>query len=169
MRSNEISIGQVAVEKFLEIRKKIKAEQKKLVWTNGCFDLLHNGHIVYLRNAKKMGDYLIVGLNSDVSFRKWKNRPGPIHSAKHRASVLIALRSVDYVIIFDEPSPLLLLKKIGPDVYVKGDDYNLARINQKEREVIESCGGEIKFCSGISGMSTSNTIKRILQLYRDGR
>ncbi len=169
MQSKELSIGPINLEKFLEIRKKIQTEQKKLVWTNGCFDLLHNGHIVYLGNAKKLGDYLVVGLNSDKSFREWKNRPGPIHSAKHRASVLLALRSVDYVIIFNGPSPLLLLKKIGPDVYVKGDDYNLAGINQKERKVIESCGGKIKFCSGLSGMSTSNTIKRILHLYGDGR
>lgn len=150
---------------FMPIRQCLQKEGKRLVWTNGCFDLLHAGHVLYLQRARQLGDVLVVGLNSDRSFQQWKRRPGPIQTQIQRATVLLGLRSVDYVILFDEPSPLLLLQTIRPEVYVKGDDYSLDVIDQKERAVVESYGGKIAFCSGAPELSTSSIIQRILRLY----
>ena len=103
----------VDLENFLPTRKKIRSEKKILVWTNGCFDLLHSGHVVYLKNAKNYGDYLIVGINSDISFGLWKrNRPGPINSETDRISVLTALQVVDFVILFNDVWIRFLLLEI---------------------------------------------------------
>ena len=159
----------ISLQEFLPLRTQLRAAGRKLVWTNGCFDLLHAGHVAYLENAKKLGDVLLVGLNSAASFGKWKKQPGPINSDQHRAAVLLALRSVDFVILFDEPSPVVLLRAIRPEVYVKGDDYTLATIDPQERLAIESFGGQIAFCAGVPGVSTTGMIERILQLYSHGR
>jgi rfaE bifunctional protein nucleotidyltransferase chain/domain len=158
---------QVSLTDFLPIRKNLKNDGKKLVWTNGCFDLLHEGHVAYLQNARNLGDVLLVAINSDKSFNLWKNRKGPIHTQFQRSNVLLALRCVDYIIFFDKSSPLKLLKEIQPDIYVKGDDYTIETIDQNERAVVENCGGKIEFCSGVPGMSTSNIIRKILNLYKD--
>ncbi len=159
----------VTLTEFLPVRAALRADGKKLVWTNGCFDLLHAGHVAYLTNAKELGDVLLVGLNSAVSFSQWKKRPGPINSDQHRAAVLLVLQAVDYVILFDEPSPVALLRTLQPDVYVKGDDYTRATIDPEERRAIESYGGQIAFCAGVPGVSTSGLIERILQLYSHRR
>jgi len=168
MQENEIFGKLVTINDFIPIRKQIKLDNKTLVWTNGCFDILHSGHVVYLKNARSYGDYMIVGLNSDKSFRQWKSdRPGPINTEKDRISVLVALRVVDFVILFDDSSPLNLIRKIQPDFYIKGDDYTVDTIDQNERKVIESYGGAIKFCSGIPKLSTSIIISKILDLYKE--
>lgn len=153
----------VTLAEFLPLREDLKSSGKRLVWTNGCFDLLHIGHIVYLQNARSLGDALLVGLNSDRSYRKWKDPRGPVQPENERAQILLALRAVDYVLIFDDPSPLQILQTVQPDIYVKGDDYTLASIDQREREAVESFGGEIAFCSGIAGKSTSVIIADILR------
>lgn len=156
---------QVNLIEFLTIRDNIKKAGKKLVWTNGCFDLLHEGHVVYLNRARELGDVLLVAVNSDQSYKFWKNKPGPINTQNQRGKVLLALRSVDYVIFFDDISPLNLLKKIRPDIYVKGNDYTIETIDQKERAAVEQYGGKIQFCTGVLGISTSNLIKRIVTLH----
>ncbi len=144
----------------------MKESGEKLVWTNGCFDILHAGHVLYLQQAKSLGDVLLVGLNSDSSYRKLKNRPGPINSKEQRAAVLLGLNSVDYVIIFNEASAVKLLRGIQPDFYIKGDDYDIEKIDPEERRVVESYGGRIEFCSGLKGTSTTDIIRRILDRYR---
>ena len=156
----------LTLELFLPIRAEIRESGKKLVWTNGCFDILHAGHVLYLEQAKSLGDVLLVGLNSDSSYRKLKNRPGPINHQDERTAVLLGLSSVDYVILFDEASAAKLLAAIQPDFYVKGDDYDIKKIDPEERRVVENYGGRIEFCSGLKGASTTDIIRRILDLYR---
>ena len=155
----------VLLKKFMPIRIKMANDAKKLVWTNGCFDILHIGHVRYLQQAKSYGDYLIVGVNSDSSYKKWKRKPGPVIPQDQRALVLLALSSVDFVILFDEPSPVDLIREIKPEIYIKGDNYNLNMIDREERKALESYGGEIRFCPGRKRISTTGIIQRILRLY----
>ncbi len=131
---------------------------EKIVFTNGCFDILHVGHISCLREAKKLG-YLIVGLNSDNSVRKIKREP--INSEEDRKQILESLGFVDEVIIFDEKNPINLIKKIKPDVYIKGGDYTTDTINQDERKIIEGYGCQIKFTPMIKEKSTTKIINKI--------
>ena len=139
--------------------KKIKAERKKIVFTNGCFDLLHVGHIRYLSNAKKLGDFLIVGLNSDESVKILKGQNRPINKFEDRAMLLSALRSVDLVIMFEEQTPENLIKDIMPDVLVKGGDYDIKNIVGYQT-VIEN-GGQVKTLSFYDGYSSTNYINKI--------
>ena len=125
--------------------KKIKAERKKIVFTNGCFDLLHVGHIRYLSHAKKLGDFLIIGLNSDRSVKKLKGKDRPINSFEDRAILLSALNSVDLVIKFEEQTPENLIKDIVPDVLVKGGDYNIEDI--VGYQIVIKNGGQVKTLS----------------------
>ncbi|MBN1349478.1 D-glycero-beta-D-manno-heptose 1-phosphate adenylyltransferase [candidate division KSB1 bacterium] len=142
-----------------------KLAGKKVVWTNGCFDIMHVGHILYLEKAKAYGDLLIVGLNSDASIKLTKGPTRPIVEESQRAKLLSSLSCVDYIIIFSEKTPMKLLEILKPDVYVKGGDYTLDTINQEERRFIESYGGTIELMPGIDGMSTSALIKRILKAH----
>ena len=132
---------------------------KKIVFTNGCFDILHAGHVRYLTEAKKFGDILIVGLNSDASVKKLKGNSRPINSEQDRAEVLLGLKAVDEVVIFSEQTAENLISKIQPDIYVKGGDYNLE--NLPEAKIVQSYGGEVKFINLVEGRSTSNIIKKI--------
>ena len=132
---------------------------KKIVFTNGCFDILHAGHVRYLTEAKKFGDILIVGLNSDASVKKLKGDSRPINSEQDRAEVLLGLKAVDEVVIFSEQTAENLISKIQPDIYVKGGDYNLE--NLPEAKIVQSYGGEVKFINLVEGRSTSNIIKKI--------
>ena len=141
------------------IIKKVKVERKKIVFTNGCFDLLHVGHIRYLAQAKKLGDFLIIGLNSDSSVKALKGKDRPINSFEDRAVLLSALTSVDLVIIFEELTPENLIKEIVPDVLVKGGDYNIEDIVGFQT-VIQN-GGLVKSLSFYDGYSTTNYIKKI--------
>ncbi|WP_455377156.1 D-glycero-beta-D-manno-heptose 1-phosphate adenylyltransferase, partial [Petrachloros mirabilis] len=133
---------------------------KKIVFTNGCFDLMHVGHTRYLQAAKQLGDLLIVGVNSDESVRSLSKAPDrPIVGETQRAEVVAALGCVDFVVIFTEPDPMNLIKALQPDVLVKGGDWPIDRIIG--REVVESRGGIVKTIPLIPGMSTTAIIQRI--------
>jgi len=141
------------------IIKKIKSEGKKIVFTNGCFDLLHVGHIKHLSQAKDLGDILIIGLNSDKSVKKLKGNNRPINSFEDRAKLLAALKSVDLVIMFEEQTPENLIKEIIPDVLVKGGDYDIEEIVGYQT-VIDN-GGQVKTLSFYDGYSSTNYIDKI--------
>ena len=141
------------------IINKIKSEGKKIVFTNGCFDLLHVGHIKYLSQAKDLGDILIIGLNSDKSVKKLKGNNRPINSFEDRAKLLAALKSVDLVIMFEEQTPENLIKEIIPDVLVKGGDYDIEEIVGYQT-VIDN-GGRVKTLSFYDGYSSTKYIDKI--------
>ena len=143
----------------IEIINIIKAERKKIVFTNGCFDLLHVGHIRYLAQAKKLGDFLIIGLNSDSSVKELKGEDRPINSFEDRATLLSAIESVDSVIMFEEQTPENLIKNIVPDILVKGGDYNIEDIVGYQT-VIQN-GGQVKTLSFYDGYSSTNYINKI--------
>ncbi|MBU0502422.1 MAG: D-glycero-beta-D-manno-heptose 1-phosphate adenylyltransferase, partial [Candidatus Margulisbacteria bacterium] len=142
------------------IVKKLKSEDAKIVFTNGCFDLLHLGHVRYLREAKKLGDILIIGLNSDRSVRGLKGSPRPYVSELERAEILASLECVDYVTIFSESRPDNLIKTIKPDVHVKGGDYKISQL--PEGKLVKKLGGTIVIIPPIKGRSTTNIVERIL-------
>ena len=133
----------------------------KIVLTSGTFDILHVGHITYLLRARKQGDVMIVGLNSDASVRENKGPDRPVVNEQDRAVVLSALECVDYVTIFDDKTPMPLLEALKPDVYAKGGDYTLDTIVQEERRLVEGYGGAIAIIPGQDGQSTTNIINRI--------
>lgn len=139
--------------------KKIREDNKKIVFTNGCFDILHVGHVRYLSKAKKLGNILIVGLNSDQSVKKLKGDNRPINIFEDRAMLLSSLRFVDLVIMFEEKTPENLIKKIKPDILVKGGDYDIKDI-VGYKTVIEN-GGEVKVLGFQDGYSSSNYINKI--------
>ena len=143
----------------IDIINRIKAERKKIVFTNGCFDLLHVGHIRYLAQAKKLGDFLIIGLNSDSSVKELKGEDRPINSFEDRATLLSAIESVDLVIMFEEQTPENLIKDIVPDILVKGGDYNIEDIVGYQT-VIQN-GGQVKTLSFYEGYSSTNYINKI--------
>ena len=137
----------------IEIINRIKAERKKIVFTNGCFDLLHVGHIRYLAQAKKLGDFLIIGLNSDSSVKELKGENRPINSFEDRATLLSAIESVDLVVMFEEQTPKNLIKDIVPDILVKGGDYNIEDI--VGYQTVMQNGGQVKTLSFYDGYSLS--------------
>ena len=143
----------------IEIINRIKAERKKIVFTNGCFDLLHVGHVRYLAQAKKLGDFLIIGLNSDSSVKELKGEDRPINSFKDRATLLSAIESVDLVIMFEEQTPENLIKDIVPDILVKGGDYNIEDI--VGYQTVVQNGGQVKTLSFYDGYSSTNYINKI--------
>ena len=134
-------------------------KNKRVVFTNGCFDILHVGHIRYLEEASKLGDVLIVGLNSDESVRRLKGPDRPINNEHDRADVLCALRSVGYVVVFSEDTPYELISSIMPDVLVKGGDYSIEQI--VGRDIVENNGGEVVVLPFVEGKSTTNIITKI--------
>ncbi|EQB63926.1 MAG: Bifunctional sugar kinase/adenylyltransferase [candidate division Zixibacteria bacterium RBG-1] len=160
-----------SVKKLLKIRQKAKKQRKKIVFTNGCFDLLHVGHIKLLKKAKSLGDILIVGLNSDSSIKKLNREPSrrdkddkrPILPQKDRAEILSSLESVDYVCLFNEQTPLKLIRSILPDVLVKGADYKMTQIVGRE-EVLEN-GGKVVTVPLYRGKSTTQLIRSIVKRY----
>ena len=142
--------------------KKIKAWRKKgdtIVFTNGCFDIIHRGHIEVLARTADLGDKLILGLNSDSSVKKIKGNTRPINDEKSRAIVLSSLKFVDAVIIFNEETPYKLIHKINPDILAKGGDYKVTEI--AGHDIIKKNGGEIKLVPLVDGFSTSNIIEKI--------
>jgi len=150
-------------EDLLRTIKDLKAKGKRIVFTNGCFDLLHVGHIRYLEEAKTLGDILILGVNSDSSVRKLKGPERPILPVEERTEILSGLGCVDYITIFDELDPLALITSVQPNVLVKGGDWT------KEQtvgiEVVERSGGEVVIIPFVKGASTSNLIETILKRY----
>jgi D-glycero-beta-D-manno-heptose 1-phosphate adenylyltransferase len=145
-------------------RAGMRASGKRLVVTNGCFDLLHLGHVTYLEAARNEGDALLVGLNSDESTRKLKGPGRPVNEEQDRAAVLAALESVDGVCIFSEQTATRFLSAAQPDVYVKGGDYTLDTLNQDERRLIEGAGGKIAILPVVPGRSTTELLKKISRL-----
>jgi rfaE bifunctional protein nucleotidyltransferase chain/domain len=150
---------QFFIKDNIEIINRIKAERKKIVFTNGCFDLLHVGHIRYLAQAKKLGDFLIIGLNSDSSVKELKGKDRPINSFEDRATLLSAIESVDLVIMFEEQTPENLIKDIVPDILVKGGDYNIEDI--VGYQTVMQNGGQVKTLSFYEGYSSTNYINKI--------
>ncbi|MBN2355681.1 D-glycero-beta-D-manno-heptose 1-phosphate adenylyltransferase [candidate division KSB1 bacterium] len=156
----------VSFADLLEIVAGAKAEGRCVVWSNGCFDILHAGHVEYLERAAALGDILIVGVNSDTSVKKTKGAGRPIMPQDQRARLLAALACVDYVVLYDQASPLELIGQLRPDIYAKGGDYNVETINQDERKLMESLGGRIELLPGVPGISTSKVIERIIRGFK---
>nr|MBW4055453.1 D-glycero-beta-D-manno-heptose 1-phosphate adenylyltransferase [Pseudomonadota bacterium] len=143
-----------------------KNRGKRIVFTNGCFDLLHAGHVKYLQKARSLGDLLILGLNSDTSVRRLKGPKRPLIDQDERAHLLAALDCVDYVIIFDEDTPLELITALEPHILAKGGDYSLDQV--VGRDLVEANGGRVELVNFVDGKSTTNIIERILELYSVG-
>jgi D-beta-D-heptose 7-phosphate kinase/D-beta-D-heptose 1-phosphate adenosyltransferase len=148
-----------------EIRTQLKKEGKKVVFTNGCFDLIHSGHVDYLIKAREMGDVLILGLNTDSSVKKIKGDKRPILKQDERAFILSNLKPVDYVTFFEEDTPAEIINDLIPDILVKGADWAIDKI--VGREVVEANGGEVKTVQFVNDQSTSNIIKIIKERFKD--
>jgi len=147
-------------EQLAPVLQRARTQKKRIVFTNGCFDLMHVGHTRYLQAAKDLGDLLVVGVNSDASVRSLNKAPDrPIVPDAQRAEVVAALSSVDYVIIFDEPDPQSLIASLQPDVLVKGGDWSVERI--VGREIVEARGGVVRTIPLVPGVSTTSIIQRI--------
>jgi rfaE bifunctional protein nucleotidyltransferase chain/domain len=144
-----------------EVVRNSKAAGKTLVFTNGCFDIIHAGHVRYLAEAKKLGDYLIVGLNSDRSVKELKGPNRPINHQDDRAEVIAALAAVDYVVIFDERTAENLINEVKPDIYVKGGDYCIEDI--PEASIVANNGGKTVLIPEVPGRSSTNMIKKITE------
>jgi len=154
-----------SLEEVVEIRQRLRGEGKKLVFTNGCFDLLHAGHVRYLNQARALGDALVLALNSDASVRALKGEGRPIVPGLERAEVLAALGCVDYVFIFDDPTPQRVIDAIVPDILVKGADWGITEI--VGRATVEGAGGRVFNLPLVEGTSTSTIISRILSIRVD--
>ncbi len=150
---------------ILEIRNRYKKQGKKVVFTNGVFDILHAGHVDYLAKAKKYGDVLILALNSDASVKRIKGNKKPIVPQNERAFILSNLKSVDYVTVFEEDTPQEIIDILVPDVLVKGADWPLDKI--VGRDTVEKNGGVVKRIEFVSQQSTTNIIKKILTVYNE--
>ena len=146
-----------------EERLRLRAEARRLVFTNGVFDILHRGHCEYLQSAREQGDAMVVGLNSDESVRRIKGPKKPIVPEADRAAVLCALRAVDYVVIFGEDTPIHLISELLPDVLIKGADYALHDI--VGRTEVEAAGGEVRTIPLTDGRSSTNIIATIIERY----
>ena len=142
----------------------LKSQNKKVVFTNGCFDILHVGHLRYLNEAKKQGDILIVGVNSDSSVRQLKGEGRPINNEIDRAEMLSGLKAVDFTVIFEELTPIETLEKLKPSIHVKGGDYDKNKL--PETATVEKNGGEVRILSFVEGKSTTNIVKKIQ--FKDG-
>lgn len=151
-------------EEISAIRKKLKTENKKVVFTNGCFDVLHPGHVDYLNKAKGAGDVLIVALNSDDSVKRIKGDKRPILKLEERAFIIGNLKSVDYVTYFEEDTPQQIISDLIPDYLVKGEDWDLTKIIG--RDVVEKNGGEVKRIEFVSNRSTTDIISTIVERYK---
>ena len=155
------------IKTVLELRPLLdilQAMGKKIVFTNGCFDLIHTGHTRYLAKAKSFGDLLIVAVNSDSSVRMIKGEKRPINTQAERAETLAALESVDFVTIFDEPDPYKIISDLQPDVLVKGGDWPIEKIIGKD--IVEARGGKVVNVPYVEGASTTGIIEKILKLCR---
>jgi D-beta-D-heptose 7-phosphate kinase/D-beta-D-heptose 1-phosphate adenosyltransferase len=149
----------VSPQELLDIRTRLKKKKQRVVFTNGCFDILHRGHVEYLEGAKSLGDILIVGLNTDTSVRRLKGSGRPVVEEDDRAHVIAGLASVDYVCLFDEETPQRLIELLVPDVLVKGADWAVADV--VGREVVEAAGGSVRTIEFLPNRSTSRIIEKI--------
>lgn len=149
-------------EKAVSEIESARSSGKKIVFTNGCFDILHAGHVDYLRKARAMGDVLVVAVNTDSSVKRIKGDKRPLNSQEDRASVIAALDCVDYVTFFDEDTPYEIIKRIRPDVLVKGGDWEG---NVVGSDVVTANGGEVRTVELLPGRSTTELIDKILKVY----
>jgi D-glycero-beta-D-manno-heptose 1-phosphate adenylyltransferase len=151
--------------RLLELRRKWTQEGKTVVWTNGCFDLIHAGHVRSLLAAKRLGDVLVVGINSDASVNRIKGPTRPLMPQRQRAEVLAAFECVDAVVVFDEPTPEASLEKLKPEIHCKGSDY--APPHGKpvpEARIVQSYGGRIEYLPMVEGISTTELVRRIQKM-----
>jgi len=148
---------------LIKIVEKLKKNNKKIITTNGVFDILHYGHVKYLEEAKKLGDILIVGVNSDKSVKQIKGEKRPITDEKSRLSVLAALESIDYVFLFNEKDPRIWLSKLKPHIHVKAGDYKLSQVIEKD--IVESNNGKVVIAKMEKGYSTTSLINKILNKF----
>ena len=157
--------GIKTLDEIIVIRKQLQDQNKKVVFTNGCFDIIHAGHIDYISKAKTLGDVMIVGLNSDDSVQIIKGKKRPILKESERAFILTNIEHVDYVVIFDQDTPEQLIAKLIPDILVKGADWNIEDIVGKD--IVLANGGEVKTITFVNEQSTSKIIDIILERYKD--
>ena len=160
MRKPESKI--LSKEAMREERVRLKAAEKQVVFTNGCFDILHSGHVTYLNFSREQGDVLVLGMNSDASVRRNKGDDRPINCEDDRAMVLAALECIDYVVLFDEDEPAGLIGELLPDILVKGEDW---AHYVSGREVVEANGGKVVLAKMVEGRSTTGTIEKVLKVY----
>ncbi len=153
----------LSIDDALGVRRRLKEERKSVVFTNGCFDILHRGHLEYLLKAKELGDVLIVGLNSDASTRRIKGERRPIVPEEDRAFLLANLTPVDYVVLFEEDTPLRLITALVPDVLVKGADWSVDAIVGKD--IVEQHGGRVATITFVPNRSTTGIIDRIRERF----
>jgi len=152
------------INELAKIRNELKLQNKKVVFTNGVFDILHAGHVDYLTKTKAKGDNLIVAVNSDSSVKKIKGELRPIVPQDERAFIISSLKPVDYVVIFNEETPYEIIKKIIPDVLVKGSDWPVENI--VGRDIVEANGGKVETIEFINDRSTTNIIKTVLERFK---
>lgn len=145
-----------------EIVNELKRKGKKVVFTNGCFDILHSGHIKLLKKAKELGDVLILGINKDKSIKKLKGKGRPIMNEKQRIEIISAIEFVDYVVPFGQPTPEKLIKRIKPDIIVKGGDYKKKEVIGKD--IVEKYGGKVYIFPLVKNISTTKIIKKIKKM-----
>jgi rfaE bifunctional protein nucleotidyltransferase chain/domain len=153
------------LEELLTLRREWARKGSKVVWTNGCFDLLHAGHARSFRDAKALGDILIVGINSDESVRAIKGPLRPVTCEEDRAELVAALEAVDHVVIFGEPDPVAIISRLQPDIHCKGADYADGSRAVPERDIVLAYGGEIRFLPLYPGRSTTGLMERIAAAY----
>ncbi len=150
-------------EELTKLIKDLKLSSKSIVFTNGCFDIVHAGHVDYMEKAKQMGDVLIVGLNSDSSIKNIKDSKRPIVSEKYRLKLLAGLSSIDYIVTFDEETPIKLIEEIKPDILVKGKDWEKKGVVGED--LVKSYGGRLELIELVPGISTSIIIDKIIESY----
>ncbi|MBI1910517.1 MAG: D-glycero-beta-D-manno-heptose 1-phosphate adenylyltransferase [Deltaproteobacteria bacterium] len=155
----------ITLKKLIPELDKLRRKRKKIVFTNGCFDIIHAGHVRYLRKAKSHGDILVVGLNSDSSIRAIKGEKRPIVPQNERAEVMEALEFVDYIVIFSDPTPVKLIEAIKPDILAKGADWAAKDI--VGGDIVKANGGKIRRITLVKGKSTTNIIRKILELHKE--
>ncbi len=149
------------LDELITIIEAEKALNHKVVFTNGCFDILHSGHVLYLEEASQQGDLLVLGLNSDQSVKRLKGESRPVNNQEDRAIVLSAISSIDYIVIFEEDTPFSLIEKIKPNVLVKGGDWTIDQIVGSD--IVLSNGGSVKSLSFKEGKSTTSIIRKVVQ------
>ncbi len=156
-----------SLNEMRRLRQNFRRQEKKVVFTNGVFDILHRGHVAYLEEAGKLGDLLVLGLNSDASVRKIKGNSRPIVPQEDRAFVAAALQCVDYVCLFDEETPAALISALVPDILVKGGDYQIEEI--VGRETVWENGGRVVTIPLVPGRSSTDIIGKIVKLVKEGQ
>ncbi len=154
----------ILLDELKKIRETYKKKSQKVVFTNGCFDLLHSGHVDYLTKAKNLGDVLVVGLNTDASIKRIKGDKRPILNENERALILSSLKPVDYVCLFDEDTPAKIISELIPDILIKGSDWPIDKI--VGRDIVEENGGKVITIDFVNNQSTSNIINTILERYK---